>query len=100
MVVCFLLLFLLIPNSSPSPTLRVSETNPSNVKATEIWEMENVSKNQVTKRSLGLLDFYINKLIRKMRETPSEKPKRKVWMLRYNSGIDPLLSHTSQIGHG
>ena len=84
-MVCFLLLFLLISNSSPSLALCVSETNPSNVKTPEIREMENAANIQLTKRSLGMLNFYF-KMIRQMKETASEKTKKNPWMLRYNLG--------------
>ena len=85
MVVCFLLLFLLIPNYSPSPVLRVSETNPSYVEATEVREMENMPKIQLKKRSLGLLNYYV-KIFRQINKKLSEKPKRKPVMFRLMMG--------------
>ena len=88
-VVCFLHLFFLIQNSSPSTALRVSETNPSYVETKEILDMENEPKIQDTRRGIDFLIFYLNNIFRKKETNHSEK-KRKI--LRHNFGITPILN--------
>ena len=68
MVVCFLLLILLISKSSPSPALRISEINPGDINTKEIMDMVTLPKMPSTKRSLGLLNIYINNVIRHIKK--------------------------------
>ena len=77
MVVGFLLLFLLINRSSPSQNLRISEMNPGNLKTKEIMGIENVPKIPATKRSLGLLQHFINNMIRHIKKDMFLMTKKK-----------------------
>ena len=77
MLVGFLLLALLIQMSSPSLAPSASETNPSSVDATNILDMENVSTMHLTKINLRFLQFYLMKMLRKIKKNQAEKQMKK-----------------------
>ena len=76
--------------SSPSLALSASETNPSSVEATNILDMESVSAMHLTNINLRFLQFYLMKMLRKIKKNQSEKQIKKTWMLRYNFGTTRL----------
>ena len=76
--------------SSPSLALSASETNPSSVEATNILDMESVSTMHLTNINLRFLQFYLMKMLRKIKKNQSEKQIKKTWMLRYNFGTTRL----------
>ena len=85
--------------SSPSLALSVSETNPSSVEATNILDMENVLKTQLTKINIRVLHFYLMKMLRQIKKTQSEKQMKKTWMLRYNFGVTPPMNPPIIVSH-
>ena len=92
MVVRFLLLFLVIQQSSPSPALRVFETNPSTTESTEIMNMETMPKIEREKRSLVLMELYLNTIFNQLEKNQSKKSKEKIRNVRYRFGIFPRMN--------
>ena len=83
--------------SSPSPALRVFDTNPSDAEVTQTMDMEIVPKIETRKRSLVFMELYLNNIFKQMEMNRSDKSKGQTRKFRHNYkfGIFPPMNPPS-----